>query len=57
LKFEREVRSPAMQAGLGSRRLSFREVFTSVARTLLYALSVIDFKTCSSRIDRELAAA
>jgi hypothetical protein len=29
LKFGRETRSPAMQAGLASRRLTFREVFVS----------------------------
>ena len=29
LKFGSEIRAPAMQAGLTSRRLSFRDVFTS----------------------------
>jgi len=29
LKFGRETRTPAMQAGLAQRRLSFREIFTS----------------------------
>ena len=27
LKFGREVRTPAMQAGLATRRLTFREIF------------------------------
>ncbi len=31
LKFGREMRTPAMQAGLVARRLSFRDVFTAVA--------------------------
>ncbi len=31
LKFGREVRTPAMQAGLVARRLTFRDVFTAVA--------------------------
>ncbi len=30
LRFGQEMRTPAMQAGLASRRLSFREVFTAV---------------------------
>jgi IS1 family transposase len=30
LRFGRELRTPAMQAGLASRRLSFREIFTAV---------------------------
>jgi hypothetical protein len=29
LKFGREVRTPAMQAGLTTRRLPFREIFSS----------------------------
>jgi hypothetical protein len=29
LKFGREVRTPAMQAGLTTRRLSFREIFSA----------------------------
>ena len=57
LKFGRELRTPAMQAGLAHRRLSFREVFTSVAGTLLYVLIVIDFRTSDNRLERELAAA
>jgi len=46
-----------MQAELASRRLTFREVFTSVAWMLLYVLLVIDFRTCSHRIKRGMAAA
>ena len=29
LRFGREVRTPAMQAGLAARRLSFRDIFTA----------------------------
>ena len=36
LKFGKELRTPAMQAGLTSRRLSFRDIFT--ARVLLFLL-------------------
>ncbi|HVN79710.1 MAG TPA: hypothetical protein VMW38_11985, partial [Terriglobia bacterium] len=35
LKFGREVRTPAMQGGLTSRRLTFREIFSSVIHNLV----------------------
>jgi hypothetical protein len=35
LKFGREVRTPAMQAGLTSRRLTFREIFSSTMHFLV----------------------
>jgi len=35
LKFGREARTPAMQAGLVAKRLTFRAVFTAVAEFLL----------------------
>ena len=35
LKFGREVRIPAMQAGLTSRRLTFREIFSSTMHFLV----------------------
>ena len=31
LRFGREVRTPAMQAGLVDRKLTFRDIFTAVA--------------------------
>ncbi len=34
LKFGREVRTPAMQAGLTHKRLTFRDVFTSISNFL-----------------------
>jgi hypothetical protein len=57
LKFGRELRTPAMQAELASRRLSFREVFRSVARMLLYVLIAIDFRVSCHRVQRKRAAA
>ena len=35
LHFGREVRTPAMQAGLVAKRLTFRDVFTAAAGFLL----------------------
>ena len=49
--------APAMQAALASRRLSFREVFMSVAGMLLHVLFVVDFGTRNHRIETELVAA
>ena len=50
LKFGRVLRTPAMQAGLVRRQLTFREVFTSVAGILLCALIVIDFGVYGNRV-------
>ena len=35
LKFGRETRTPAMQAGLATRRLTFREVFVCLPPSLI----------------------
>ena len=43
LKFGRQVRTPAMQAGLTKRRLTFRDIFTSIATFLRLARSVCVF--------------
>ena len=43
LKFGRVVRTPAMQAGLAARKLTFREIFMSAAGLLLFAALLIDF--------------
>ena len=40
LKFGREVRTPAMQAGLATRRLTFREVFVGQPPSLLIVVSI-----------------
>ena len=42
LKFGREVRTPAMQAGLASKPLSFREVFEAKPRRILFVIVFID---------------
>lgn len=39
LKFGSEVRTPAMQAGLAKRKLSFRDIFTARAGLVLFALA------------------
>jgi hypothetical protein len=57
LEFGRELRTPAMQAGLVSRRLTFREVFTSGAGMLLCILIVIDLGRCNPSINHEMPAA
>jgi tetratricopeptide (TPR) repeat protein len=48
---------PPMQAGLVRRRLTFREVFTSAARTVLQVLIVVHFGAFTGRIQRQAAAA
>jgi hypothetical protein len=40
LKYGREVWTPAMQAGLASRRLSFRDVFTFVPQHVVFVIVV-----------------
>ena len=45
LRFGKTVRTPAMQAGLAKKRLSFREVFTSRAAFFLFVLIAIRFAT------------
>ena len=41
LKFGKTIRTSAMQAGLAKKRLSFRDLFTSRAAFLLFALMMI----------------
>jgi IS1 family transposase len=43
LKFGREVRTPAMQAGLTSRRLTFREIFSSTMHFLVLQNATVVF--------------
>ncbi len=57
LKFGREVRTPAMQAGLTTRRLAFREIFSSTMhllalRNVMFVLfdSVLLFNVDDSRL-------
>jgi len=42
LKFGSEIRTPAMQAGLVSKRLSFREVFEAVTERILFVIVFIN---------------
>ena len=41
LRFGNTVRTPAMQAGLAKKRLSFRDVFTSQVALVLFFLMVL----------------
>ena len=50
LKFGREVRTPAMQAGLAFTRLSFREVFEAKPRRILIAVVFIDVTLDTGRV-------
>ncbi len=43
LKFGRETRTPAMQAGLTTRRPTFREVFVCLPPSLLVSIGAITF--------------
>ena len=54
LKFGKETRTPAMQAGLVTRRLSFRQIFTTM---LLFILICLDFDTKQVRVQKSKWAA
>ena len=56
LKFGREVRTPAMQAGLTPKRLTFRNVFTSVPDFLCLVTTVCVFFFHANSPGREDAA-
>jgi hypothetical protein len=57
LKFGREVRTPAMQAGFVGRKLTFRDIFTAVAEFLrLTALVIRVGCWCQGFIPRLAAA-
>ena len=43
LKFGRETRTPAMQAGLATRRLTLRDIFVSLERVVLWLSDVLAF--------------
>ena len=57
LKFGRDVRTPAMQAGLVSKRLSFREAFEDKPKRILFVVVVIDVTVDSSRVTEQKMAA
>ena len=48
LKFGRETRTPAMQAALVSKRLSFRDIFTAMAVLPVCSVVIVDITKCSS---------
>ena len=55
LTFGREIRTPAMQAGLAKKRLTFREIFLSIA-DLFVPSSMIIAELSSRRLSTRLAA-
>jgi hypothetical protein len=57
LKFGPEIRTPAMQAGLLSKRLSFREVFAAVPRRILFVVVFIDVALDAGRVREQRLAA
>jgi hypothetical protein len=57
LKFGPEIRTPAMQAGLVSRRLSFREIFVAEARRILFVIIIINVTVDLNRIKEQRLAA
>jgi IS1 family transposase len=57
LKFGRGVRTPAMQAGLVSKRLSFREVFAAEPKRILFVVVFIDVTSVAGRVREQRRAA
>ena len=57
MKFGRDSRTPAMQAGLVSKRLSFREVFEDKPKRILFLIVVIDVTVDTSRVREQKMAA
>jgi hypothetical protein len=57
LKFGCEVRTPAMQAGLVSNRLSLREIFVAELRKILFAVVFIDVTLEAGRVREQKLAA
>ena len=57
LKFGLEIRTPAMQAGLVSRRLSFREIFVAEARRILFVIIIIYVTVDLNRVKEQRLAA
>ncbi len=57
LKFGPEIRTPAMQAGLLSKRLSFRELFVAVPERILFVIVSIDVTVESHGVREQRIAA
>jgi hypothetical protein len=57
LKFGSEIRTPAMQAGLVSKQLSFRDVFVAVPERILFVIVFIDVTLDIRRVREQRLAA
>jgi hypothetical protein len=57
LKYGIEIRTPAMQAGLATQRLSFREVFMAVPERILLVIIFIYAKVDLGRVREQKMAA
>jgi hypothetical protein len=57
LKFGCEVRTPAMQAGSVSKRLSLREIFVAELRKILFVVAFIDVTLEAGRVREQKLAA
>ena len=57
LKFGSQIRTPAMQAGLVTKRLSFREVFVAVPERILFVIVFIDVTVDLGSVKKQKMAA
>jgi hypothetical protein len=57
LKFGPEIRTPAMQAGLATKRLSFRDIFVAVPERILFVIIFINVKVDLERVREQKMAA
>jgi len=57
LKFGKNTLTPAMQAGIVSKRLTFRDISTAVAVMFLLALILIDLRSPENAADQRSVAA
>jgi hypothetical protein len=57
LKFGLEIRTPAMQAGLVSKRISLREIFVAMPKRILFVLVFIDITADLSGVSEQKMAA
>ena len=57
LKFRLETRTPAMQAGLVAKRLTFRDIFTAAAAFLSFVAALIRVRWQGQPLSLHLAAA
>ena len=57
LKFGPEIRTPAMQAGLATKRLSFRDIFVAVTEKILFVIVFIGLTLDADRVRKQRLAA